>query len=334
MSERIEELASNSNYMLSRDSGDGIVPSNSKESQNEEQPTSSLLPSAFYEKSSLLPSDIHAKCGAVVNSQVFQQLMLLLIVLNSLLTAVGTFDFVIENDNVQWAFTVADTLLLSIFSVELLLHLAYFGSSFFSDGWLVFDFIVVMSSWIFQATSVLRSFRIIRAIRLISKMKDMKDLVTALLTVMPRMGAISALLLLIYFVFTVLLTQLFKDAYVDGVTSEDHFSRLGLTAFTLIQFMFLDDWSSITRELMVVYPLAWIPILTFIIICTFIVVNLIIAVICDAVGALQTDEMSSYIEKMKVETADSIRRAERNHQKDMKRLEGKIDRLLKVLEEK
>mmetsp|Transcript_32268 Transcript_32268/g.67282 ORF Transcript_32268/g.67282 Transcript_32268/m.67282 type:complete len:262 (-) Transcript_32268:1317-2102(-) len=256
--------------------------------------------------------------------------MLVLIVGNSLLTAIGTFDF---GPQVDHAFSVIDTTLLSIFTAELGLHMVYFGPALFSDGWLTFDFIVVTLSWAFQAMSVLRAFRIVRAVRVISKMKDLRDLVTALLRVVPRMGAIASLLLLVYFVFTIFFTELFKDAYANGFTSEDHFSTLGLTAFTLLQFMFLDDWSTVTKELMAEYTFSWVPILFFIITCTFIVMNLIIAVICDAVAALQTDEMNSNLDIMQEETKRAILRAEVNHKEDMQRLENKIDQLTKLLQE-
>jgi hypothetical protein len=52
----------------------------------------------------------------------------------------------------------------------------------------------------------------------------------------------------------------------------------------------MDDWASSVRQLSTEYPLAWLPIVIFIIITAFVVVNLIIAIICDAVSALHKDE--------------------------------------------
>jgi hypothetical protein len=54
--------------------------------------------------------------------------------------------------------------------------------------------------------------------------------------------------------------------------------------------MTLDNWASVAREVIKVYQWAWAPFTVFVIISGFIVVNLIIAVICDVIGALHADE--------------------------------------------
>ena len=115
-------------------------------------------------------------------------------------------------------------------------------------------------------------------------------LVTALFGVMPRMAAIGLMLCLIFYIFGVMFTQLFKDLHAEGHTAYNYFSGLAWTFFTLFQMMTLDNWASICREVTKVYKWAWIPFTTFVIISGFIVVNLIIAVICDAIGALHADE--------------------------------------------
>ena len=114
--------------------------------------------------------------------------------------------------------------------------------------------------------------------------------VAALFGVMPRMAAIGLMLCLIFYIFGVMFTQLFKDLYAQGYTEYDYFGSLAWTLFTLFQMMTLDNWASICREVTKKYKWAWLPFFTFVIISGFIVVNLIIAVICDAIGALHADE--------------------------------------------
>ena len=106
---------------------------------------------------------------------------------------------------------------------------------------------------------------------------------------MPRMLAIGLLLFLVSYIFAVMFTQLFKDLYPVHI-SEDYFGRIDDTFFTLFQIMTLDAWSDIAREVMVVYKWAWLPFVVFVIVTGFVVVNLIIAVICDAISALHDDE--------------------------------------------
>jgi predicted house-cleaning noncanonical NTP pyrophosphatase (MazG superfamily) len=114
--------------------------------------------------------------------------------------------------------------------------------------------------------------------------------VSAIFNVIPRMAAISVLLVLITYIFGVMFTILFGDLYFSGVTESNYFGTLELSIFTLFQFMTLDNWADVVRDIMTVYKWAWIPILIYVIVTAFIVVNLIIAVICDAIAALHEEE--------------------------------------------
>jgi hypothetical protein len=107
---------------------------------------------------------------------------------------------------------------------------------------------------------------------------------------MPRMFAIGLLLFLVSYIFAVMFTQLFKDLYERGLTDADYFGRMDDTFFTLFQIMTLDNWADIARQVMAVHVWAWLPFVVFVIVTGFVVVNLIIAVICDAISALHDDE--------------------------------------------
>jgi hypothetical protein len=114
--------------------------------------------------------------------------------------------------------------------------------------------------------------------------------VSALFGVMPRMAAIGLMLILICYIFAVMCTQLFKSLFNDGHTEFDYFGNMFATLLTLFQMMTLDGWAGITREVMVIHSWAWIPIVAYVIVSGFVVVNLIIAVICDAISALGSDD--------------------------------------------
>ena len=148
----------------------------------------------------------------------------------------------------------------------------------------------------------------------------MKDLVQALFNVMPRMFAIGCLLCLIFYIYGVMFTAMFKNLYADGYLDQDYFSRLDITFFTLFQLMTGDGWSDITKQVMVVYPHAWFPFITFILLSSFIVLNLVIAVICDAVSELQRSELEDTINHVGSELNEK-------NEITMKMLENKIDEL-------
>lgn len=228
-------------------------------------------------------------CGRIVNDERVQAFIIFLIIVNAVMMGVATFDFVTDDPEVSDIFEVVDLVFLIIFTVELALQFIYHLWRLFVDGWLLFDFIIIMMSWVFSDVQIIRSFRIFRALRLITRIEVMKNLVSALLSVVPKMLAITMLLALIFYIFAVMFTSLFKDLYDDGFLEYDYFGTIWDSLFTAYQFMTLDDWNPIAREVMVEKSWAWFPFIAFIIISGFIVINLVIAVLCDAVAALHGD---------------------------------------------
>jgi hypothetical protein len=225
-------------------------------------------------------------CGRIVNSTRVQLFIVLLIAINAIMLGLATFDFVKDDPVTSHRFEVTDQVFLIIFTVELALQFIYHGYRLFLDGWLIFDFIIIVTSWAFAELQIVRAFRIFRAFRLITRVKVLQNLVTALFSVVPRIGAISLLLFLIFFIFAILMTSMWKDLPLDP----QYFARLDATFFTLFQILTLDEWASVARDTMAEESWAWLPIIAFVIITAFIVINLIIAVICDAISALHADQ--------------------------------------------
>lgn len=229
-------------------------------------------------------------CGRVINSDRVQLAVVFLIMVNAILMGVATFDFVSTNPEVQSKFETVDNIFLIVFTVELGMQFLYHGMRLFLDGWLLFDFVVIVMSWAFAEAQIIRAFRIFRAFRLVTRVGILRNLVTALLGVMPGMASIGMLLALIMYIFCVMVTTLFKDMYDNGQLEYNYFGRLDRSFFTLFQIMTFDAWADVTREVMLTYPWAWFLFIVYIILTAFIIVNLIIAVICDAIAALHDDE--------------------------------------------
>ncbi len=83
------------------------------------------------------------------------------------------------------------------------------------------------------------------------------------------------------YVFTVIATKLFAEHFPQW------FGTLGESAYTLFQVMTLEGWSmSILRPLMDVYSLACLFFVVFILVPTFTMLNLLIAVV---VSSMQTE---------------------------------------------
>jgi hypothetical protein len=181
-----------------------------------------------------------------------------------------------------------DMMFLCVFTAELVLQLIYRLLKFFTDSWLIFDFVIVVSSWSLESLQVFRAFRIFRALRLITRIGTLRDLINAIAQVMPRMSAIAALLSLIFYIFGVLFTELFGELDL----STNYFGTLDLSLFTCMQMMTM-EWADICREVMVIIPWAWLPFLVFIMFTGFVVFNLIVAVVCDAVKLIDAENKAA-----------------------------------------
>ncbi|MFI7676071.1 ion transporter [Actinophytocola sp. NPDC049390] len=222
---------------------------------------------------------------ALVEHKRFQQFIIWVIVVNAITLGLETSPVVLRE--VGGLLHVADHAMLYIFTVELVLRLYAHGWRFFRDSWNVFDFVIVAISLIPASGpfSVLRALRILRALRLISAVPAMRRVVSGLLAAVPGMASIGALLGLIIYVAAVMATKLF------GTISPQYFGDLGTTLFTLFQTMTGEAWPDIAREVMAAAPLAWIFFVIYILISSFAVLNLFIAVIVSGMEKTVTDDL-------------------------------------------
>jgi len=242
--------------------------------------------------------------GMLVNDNRVEIAIVAMILVNAIMMGVATYPIVKTSAVMRNRFDVTDDVFLGIFTLELLLQFIYLGKGLFKDGWLVFDFIVISLSLVCYRYPAVRLIRIFRAFRIITRVKIMKDLILALLSVLPRMGAIFLMLLLIFYIFAVMFTQLFAD-FIPFKDQANYFENLEQSMLSLFQLMTMDEWAEIVRALQPQFWWAWLPLIIFVIISGFIVVNLIVAVICDAIGALDEKEKAKFHGHANGNNADS-----------------------------
>jgi voltage-gated sodium channel len=180
-----------------------------------------------------------------------------------------------------------DSACLAIFTVELLAKLYVWRWAFFRSGWNVFDFVIVAISLVpaVGALSVLRALRILRVLRLLSMVPEMRRVVASLLMALPGMGSIAGVMVLIFYVSAVLATKLF------GGSHSALFGSIPASMYTLFQIMTLEGWSDgVVRPVMEVHPWAWLFFIPFILITTFAVLNLVVAIIVNSMQTLTDAE--------------------------------------------
>lgn len=241
------------------------------------------------------PSGLRARVGAFIDHPRTQAAIIAVILFNAVTLGIETspramaaFGQVLEG---------IDHTILAIFVVELAFKLFAHGLRFFRSAWNVFDVVIVgialtPSSGAF---SVLRALRVLRLLRLVSMVPRMRMVVEALISALPGLGSIALLLVLFFYIFAVMATRLF------GADFPVWFGTIGASMFSLFQIMTLEGWADMARGVMDVYPHAWLFFTAFILLATFTVLNLFIAIIVNAM------QHAHEVEKAKAAPGDAER---------------------------
>lgn len=182
-----------------------------------------------------------------------------------------------------------DRAILAMFVVEIAIRLFVHRAAFWRDPWSVFDFAVVAIALIPASGpfTVLRALRVLRVLRLLTMVPSMRRVIGALLAAIPGLSSIGVVLAIIYYVFAVIATNLFAASHPDW------FGSIGRSLYTLFQIMTLESWSmGIARPVMEHWPYAWIFFVVFILVATFTMLNLFIAIIVNAMQSYSEEERS------------------------------------------
>jgi voltage-gated sodium channel len=216
----------------------------------------------------------------LVDNRRFQNIILVLIVLNAITLGLETWPLAMQ---VAGGWIVAfDRIALAIFTIEVALRILAHGLRFFRDPWSLFDLVVVAIALVptGEGFAVLRALRVLRVLRLISAVPSMRSVVQGLIVALPGISSVMALMALVFYVASVMATKLFSAAFPDW------FGSVGASLYTLFQIMTLESWSmGIVRPVMEQFPHAWMFFVPFILIATFMILNLFIGVV---VGAMQS----------------------------------------------
>ncbi len=227
-------------------------------------------------------SSLRAAAARFILRPAVQNAIMALIVLNAVILGLETAPSVMS----RWGawLTGLDFALLCVFTAEIAVRIYAFRGRFFRDPWGVFDFLVVAIAWM-PATgplAVLRALRVLRVLRLISMLPRLRIVVEAMLHAIPGIGAIAMLLLILYYVAAVIATKLYGD------THPELFGTIGESMFTLFQVMTLESWSTgVARPVMEEHPQAWAFFVPFVLVATFVVLNLFIGIIVESIQTLR-----------------------------------------------
>ena len=260
------------------------------------------------------------RTARLVNAPAFEYAIIAVIIGNAMLLGMET-SSVLDEKYGRWM-RLGNNIALGIFIVEAFLKmfaLAPRPDRYFRDGWNVFDFMIIVFSLI-PATGefamIARLARLLRALRLISTIRELRLIVSALVRSIPSAVHIILLMSIIVYIYAIIGYQLFHEH------DPANWRNLGVSVLTLFNIITLEGWIEIMATAMELHPLAWIYFVSYVIIGTFVVINLFIAIIINNLDEAKTERLR---ELQQPASREEILREIRSTQEALHRLEERLD---------
>ena len=225
----------------------------------------------------------------LVESARFEYFIIAVILANGALLGLGTSPRVEETYG-DWLH-LGNNVALGVFIVEALLKmtaLAPRSQRYFRDGWNVFDFTVIVFALIpstGQFAMIARLARLLRVLRLISAVSELRLIVSALVRSIPSVGHVIMLMSIVVYIYAVMGYYLFHEH------DPENWRNLGISVLTLFNIITLEGWTEIMYTAMEAHGWAWVYFVSFVVVGTFVVINLFIAIIINNLDEAKMERM-------------------------------------------
>jgi voltage-gated sodium channel len=220
----------------------------------------------------------------------FDRLFLAAIVLNAIVLGAETYDDVAREAG--GLLDLLNDVFLVVFVVEIVLRFAATGFSprrYLSNGWNVFDLVVVGGAFVpglRENATLLRILRLLRIVRAVRLLPDLRVLVVAVGRALPGVGSLALLTVLILFVYGMVGWVIFDE------TNPEAYGTIGnamLTLFVMLTLENLPDNIEMGRELSEWTILYF---LSFALLAAFVLFNLFIGIVINSMEEARAIELA------------------------------------------
>ena len=258
----------------------------------------------------------------IVSKKAFEYSIIALIILNGVVLGLETSPAIVRDYGEFLLFI--NNLILAVFVIEAILKITAVAPKFklyFGDGWNLFDFSIVVFSLI-PATGeyamIARLARLLRVARLISTIPELRLIVSTLVRSIPSMGHVLLLMSIIFYIYAVAGYHIFHEH------DPTHWDNLGLSLLTLFRVVTLEDWTDVMYKAMELHPMYWAFFVSFVILGTFVVINLFIAVV---INNLEEAKHEALEQLQQPTTRDEIISELKQTQEMLANLEKKLNKM-------
>ena len=226
---------------------------------------------------------------SIVERRSFEYTIVALILLNGVILGLETSPDIVAAYG-QWLH-LGNQIILGVFIIEAALKITAVAprvNLYFGNGWNLFDFTVVVLSLI-PATGeyamIARLARLLRVARLISTIPELRLIISTLVRSIPSMGHVILLMSIIFYIYAVAGYHMFHEH--DPV----HWNNLGISLLTLFRVVTLEDWTDVMYTAMEMSPFSWMFFVSFVVLGTFVIINLFIAVVLNNLEQAKQEQL-------------------------------------------
>ncbi|XP_069101378.1 muscle calcium channel subunit alpha-1-like isoform X5 [Argopecten irradians] len=257
-----------------------------------------------------------------VTSQAFEYAIFILIMFNTVILAMRHYD---QPDSYSKALDYLNMIFTGVFTVEFILKLMAFRfKNYFGDAWNVFDFIIVLGSFIdiiytevnpgqgIISINFFRLFRVMRLVKLLSRGEGIRTLLWTFIKSFQALPYVALLIVMLFFIYAVIGMQMFGKIAKDSDTQihrNNNFQTFPQGVLVLFRSATGEAWqeimlSCIDKPSAKCDPdgdpppapdatcgnnFAYFYFISFYILCSFLIINLFVAVIMDNFDYLTRD---------------------------------------------
>ena len=257
----------------------------------------------------------------ITTSRLFESSIMVVIFINCIVIGLETY-------NRNYIYDLINTVCLIIYTIEILMRFVGRSSlrQFFSNGWNIFDLLVVVVSYIPDDISAnsgvvaaVRVLRIFRILRLFKANMELRLIISVMIRSMRALTYNAIVMLIFMYVFAVAGTLFFKlpeahdleptqakvlSEYVQSaanmpLNSDDPYGNLNEAMFTLLRIMTGEDWTDIRYNLVTASRLHLIPVAPWVVtffhvlwyvFAAFLLINLVVGAVINNYQMIMDEE--------------------------------------------
>ena len=268
-----------------------------------------------------LSMETRARVSRFTDSHAFEYSIVALIFTHAILLGLETSATLTERYGTWLEF--GQWVILGVFIVEAALKLfaaAPRVDRYFRDPWNAFDFLVIVASLIPAVGAlalVARMARLLRVLRLVSVVPELRLLVATLVRSLPGMVHILILMGVLMYIYAIVGFALFNEH------DPTHWRSLGISLLSLFRVITLEDWTDIMYTAMELHQVAWIYFASFVVLATFIVINLFTALIVNNLDIVKQARPREDAKQGRESMLSELRAA----RESLRRLEEQMERM-------